>query len=210
LEEIAIPYVDWLRDWDRVKLQADAQTSYVQDEIKRIAEEGEPVIFAVLNLPLLSQQEVALRVLNQDSPVNDFVNIRLRPGAVPPKLDPQGRQIPASKAGHLCAKVGNLGGRIAPNVGGANVERYSGRGTQSLSHANRDTMRYVWLAPGESKTVSVYDAILILRKWGVGCVEQRYTHRKRPDAQDHWLVYEECKRWGEVFDPPKPPKKAAA
>lgn len=181
--------IDWLREWDR-HLGADRQQTYVEAELERLRDAGAPLLYAALSTGLADQRDVAVRVLGE---MHYRPALRLVEGARPPTLDPQGRPLPAEKAGRvLVAKTGVRGqmarDAIAAANGSGETSRYAGPRRGALARTAQGL--YVTVEIGrEPVTVSLEDAIVILVQWGHGVPDKRY---RRKGAVDQWLVVEDC------------------
>ncbi len=197
--------IEWLRGWDR-QVDAARQESYVRSELDRLAAGGAPLLTASLNTPLPDQQDIALRVLRE---LRQTVFLRLRPGAVPPIRDPQGRELKDPDRGKvLVAKVGVVGNVHPSQIKAADD---SGKSREWLS-SSRAALARTKVGLYNTKRVTsqpqpflIDDAITIMRAWGVGMREQQVRSGAplRPkmqdginvnegllDEQDCWLVEE--------------------
>lgn len=205
-DHIELPHVQWLTDWKRVGVEHHAQVDYVKAELKRIQEEGEPVLFAVLTAPLEIQRILALRILNdRASPLGDTWTVRLRPGCVPPNLDPQGRPVPPAKQGQLIAKVGTIGGSANTQIDGeAQVSGFTGSALRAASYSGQDVNVYRTI-PAWGITLNTPQAISVLSRWGTGIIQPRVRRRNGPRACDQWLVVEVCDVWNDLLGPVPPP-----
>ncbi len=135
-------------------------------------------------------------VRNAMQPSGGFVYLRLVRGASPPKLDPQGRELPEGKAGSvLVAKVGQQGHKAnyaeikAADLSGEN-EAYRSSALDAI--CNSEQGKYLTReVTAERAPFAIDDAIVILRAWGIGMRQPRYRNATDPARkQDNWLVEE--------------------
>ncbi len=193
--------IEWLTGWDR-NVDPQRQQSYVEEELTRLAREGQPLLYAALTTALASQQDIAIRELRKLRPT---VYLRLAPGVTPPPTDAQGRSLSTDDQGKaLVAKVGNRGNMAYADIKAADesgeTERYksSNRGALFRSAKGGYDQKRVTFTP---QSFSLDDAIVILRQWGHGIrdAEHRFYRRGTKDErtgdvnwqmQDRWLVEE--------------------
>lgn len=207
--------LEWLRDWDR-QVEPDRQASYMEAELRRLAEAGEPLLHAALMLPFMEQTDLAVRVLRTRL---GYVHayLRLAPAAAPPPAtDPDGKELPPEKAGRvLVAKVGVLGqtpdGR--PPHSEAESPYTSASGRDALANRLGRSLVRALEVGAAPVPVPLDDAIVILRQWGVGIPPEFRRRRSRTrEAMACWLVEELGQRHGQpVLDAPGsalPPKAA--
>jgi hypothetical protein len=172
--------IEWLSEWDG-KIAADAQAKYMENELRRLQAAGEPLLYAALTLPLVSQQDLAKRVLRRELGVASVL-LRLVAGARPPEADADGVvRLEPRKRGHvLRAKVGTRGGARAGEPIPTEVEarRYAASARATLFRSAQGG--YVHLEIGRDPTpVPLEDAEVILRAYGYGINERRYRRRGR-------------------------------
>lgn len=192
---------------------ATSRAAYVGAEIKRLLQNGTAVLCPVLAVLDDELRTIALELLHANSDGTDAQGqlydparpwrVRLVKDAKPPPVDPQGRPIHGEKAGKvLLVKTSNLGGvgggstnhdrpmSGRPDAGNANVRN------AKLSRGD-DVCRYREITTSPV-TLSLNDAVLVLKRWGVGVQTRRYKmpegfregQAPREAGQDQWLVEE--------------------
>jgi hypothetical protein len=209
--------IPFCTDWsDVVAKPRDVKNAYVARELRRLDAEGAPILRAALATLDDELLQVVLDLLHGTADTSDDEplfpdgpraawRLRLRKGAVPPPLDPQGRPVPPADRGKLIVKVGNLGGRLGPEARQQELARYNGDARQVASLAGRDLYRNVKIGT-QPTALSLGDALTVLRQWGYGCTLRRYQRvpaevlaewkrrgedpDKKPQGQDLWLVEE--------------------
>lgn len=179
----------FLHDWSRAGLNPHAQREYVRKELQRIAGEGRRVLTEILTAPFEGQSEIALSLIAEGAlgEYGQGVRLRLVEGAVPPPLDPQGRELPEADRGKvLVAKVGTAGGALNNShaLPAVVVDVHSGPNVQRASFTNQDIYRYVRLSR-RPVVVPFAAAVVVLRQWGKGINSQHHYRRgeKRPDPR---------------------------
>lgn len=228
--------IDWLADWDR-KVQPAKQRAYVEQELRRLHAAGEPLLYACLTTPLADQRDVAVSVLRTVlGPFGGRVFLRLRPGAAPPPLDPQGRPVPTQHAGKLVAYLGEIGQMSREELQAAEESgesaRYHATNRQQYLATSRAGLYRVAVIGASPVALTVDDAIVVLRAWGHGVrgEDARWRDRierslveadpKRPELgsvearkivkQDTWLVEEvPLDQLGQPLEPTPVDKPAA-
>lgn len=201
----------------------DERVAYVRDELRRLVAEGGAVLLAVLSPRTPTEaQVVALEMLaaNRDSfrfagtgaragahgnrlleraPV---WRLRLKAGATPPPIDPQGRRLAPDKVGKvLVAKVGMPDGDVGAERETSGQE-WTGA-ARAIKAAVGDDLLYTAEVTREAREYELREAVHILRKWGIGCTLKQYLRPRtwRPGehvdqdspaarGQDQWLVEE--------------------
>jgi hypothetical protein len=183
------------------------QEAYVNAELRRLKDEGKPILRAVLSCPDPWAQHMAIQLLQrgvtsagEESVTLPMVFLRLvdpaalsfehpdtgdveEKAAVPPKRDPQGRLLPKDKQGHtLVVKVGNLGGHLDPGADPKAAQAFGGtnRLTQSKSGRPLYITREVTRRP---QPFPFREAITILRQWGFGIGETIFRSLRSQDAK---------------------------
>lgn len=192
-------------DWSEyASKDSDARYGYVAAELRRLAKEGKPLLRPVLATldDNLTQHALDLLHGQVDPPDRQplfpegprlTATLRVVKGAVLPTVDPQGRPV---ERGKLVAKVGNLGGKAPPNLKPSEYERYGGEQRRVAILAGRDVYATVTLTERPT-TLSLAQALSVLRQWGYGCQLRRYQK-----ARDH-----ELRAWAEAgADPEKMPR----
>ena len=176
--------INWLNQWDS-NATKPAREAYVRDELARIIAAGEPPLLAVLTLPLLEQQDLALSVLKSLQPVT---TVRLAEGAKPPACDPYGRELPPEKRGVLVAKTATHGS----SAGAEQAESMAWSGVGRI-RANRPGSRQplydvveIGVAPVALPTQTAAD---VMRQWGHGVRPDQWRGRAA-SRRDMWLVVE--------------------
>lgn len=191
---------------DFFAVEKSERLTYVVNELQRIDRAGLPVLRTVLSCSIDEAQTLATELLheNADKDGQEILEgrawrLRLVEGAVPPSTDPQGRPLPVEKRGKvLSVKVGNKGGNLKETAEGKEWMQHSGPIRTSKVRADRDLYNLVEVTR-TPKAYSLRHAILILRKWGVGCTPEprRMEHIDKKDrmsemivVQENWLVEE--------------------
>ncbi len=208
--------VDWLSDWDR-QLAGARQLGYIEQELRRIEQKGEPLLMAALNLPFMDQTDAVVKVLRERLQYTQ-VYLRLHPEAdAPPDTDPDGHALPDSKRGKvLVAKVGVKGQTAdgkAPDSE-ADTPMTSGLGRIAMRDRLQQSLYRTREISAKPTQMPIEDAIVILRQWGVGMKSQFRKRGARPHISQ-WLVEELPQIDGEPVIPasenkPKPSAKSAA
>lgn len=203
----------FLSDWSRVPgVDPFAQREYLGAEILRAARAGAPILTALLTAPLEVQSALGLLLVSkeavlQQAGLRPYFPLRLKPGArLHPSLhkDPQGRDLPADKAGRvLVVKVNTLGGMLDGSH--AMPERVVGQwsGAALAARAARGEPLYRNVEIGaEPVELPFEDAVCVLRKYGVGVAKQftkfgveagrRHDGAviEKQSLRDNWLVEE--------------------
>ena len=209
--EVDIPAFcpDWLK---HSQAAPGALAQYVVDELRRLDADSAPMLRAVLTHPDDRMQTLALAALDPAFLAEDGAPavqarlwfLKLADGAVPPRVDPQGRPLPAELQGKvLRAKVGNIGG----NNGGNTPQLADARKCAGVSGDNRVKVAYsrgnLYLTAdvgAAAKPFPLSQAVTILRQWGAGVTAKAYRSAKRSsvradqEAAEHgqctWLVVE--------------------
>lgn len=201
----------------------DERVAYVRDEIRRLVREGGAVLLAILSPRTSTEaQVIALEMLRANRDNFRFAGagsnpgpfgaklidsghrwvLRLKAGATPPPLDPQGRRLPPEKAGKvLVAKVGMVEGDNGAERGDASQE-WTGP-ARSIKAAVGVDLFVAAEVTFEPQAFDLMEAVHILRKWGVGTTLKQYLRPRNwrpgeyvdPDSpaargQDQWLVEE--------------------
>lgn len=172
---------------------------YLSKEINRLIDEGKPVLRAILARPGDTGQciDESLWLLShgysggEDGggiPIRAVrsVMLRLRDGAVPPSVDPNGRRL---APGQLVAKLGNVGGDVDTRVERRGVDAQKREQLKALKRM----FRVSEAVTSEPWDFSLDDAVMILRAWGYGiAVRIKHDHRDKADVShaDTWLVEE--------------------
>jgi hypothetical protein len=200
-------------EWSRYVPRSDTERArYVAEELRRLVAEGGAILLAILQPGVDDHPRMlALEMLQTNAgpdgnPVIDASHLwrlRLKDGAAPPRLDPQGRPLSPAEAGKvLVAKVGVLGserGRDQDTEGSIEWEGPS-RARKAASGQSIYRLARVTSKPG---AYTLPDAVKILQQWGVGVVARQYRRPTnwRPGeyfdgeseaarGQDQWLVEE--------------------
>lgn len=205
VDDIRIPVVEWLQSWDMHNVGVDAKRSYAEQELLRIKAQGMPLLFAALSTGLPDQCDTLVSLLRE---MSYTPMLRLRPGASPPPFDAQGRTLPPAKRGKvLVTKSGVIGQMDASELKTRNAEtaRFAGSARDTLA-LQRGLYRVIEITE-EPKAVSLDDAIVVLRQWGVGLVNKR-MHKK--GTRDKWLVIENSPLWNDCFEQPLTPPEPDA
>lgn len=149
---------------------APARRAYVAEELRRVQASGPLSLCAILAGAVDGAASVALDLIDKGRgpdgadvvPPGFAVQLKLREGAVPPQRDPQGRPLPADKAGKvLVVKIG---------------QRSIGAEARSIdANARRDIYETaeVTAAP---RAYRLREAVTILRQWGVGVADEIDRH----------------------------------
>jgi hypothetical protein len=185
----------------------EALSAYVVAELRRLFADGASVLLAIHQWGVDEGARIlALEYLARGEddagerlyPLEHQWRLRLREGAVPPPLDPQGRRLPPELAGKvLRAKVGLLGAQRARDAASPAARQWEGH-NRAAKAVNEQPLHKVQDVTAKPAAYSLTDACLILSRWGVGCTGKRW---KRPDGwrpgehsaekgQDCWLVEE--------------------
>lgn len=196
-DEVSPRYIECLADWDRA-VSPQRQEVYARSELDRLRAAGETqLLYVALTRPFIEQRNVLTKILREQGYVP---RLRLRPGAVPPELDPQSRPLPLAERGKvLVAKVGTRGA-IQPGgdrISDDEAKRYSAR-RDAIVRSPEGLYRTVRVTH-EPRTYSLDDAVAVLMQWGVGIREKRYR-------QHHRVRYEKGALPGELIAHPVPPR----
>ncbi len=199
-----IEQVEWLADWNR-HVQPARQRGYIKEELERLAASGSALLYTCLTAPLEVQRDLAVSALREIQP---NIWLRLKPGAVPPSLDPQGRDLPDADRGKLVAKVGQVGQMRPDEIKGrtesGETAAYTSEGRQSIARSKKGLYetRRIDTSP---RAFPLDEAITIMRAWGVGMREPQFRRVRQLspkivdgvnvneglwEQQDMWLVEE--------------------
>lgn len=190
----------------------DERRKYVAAELRNLVQSGGAVLLSVLQPAVADGARMtALEMLrdNADDAGDQVIDpahqwrLRLKDGAKPPAVDPNGLRLGPDKAGKvLVAKVGVLGGqRGRENDTKASIEwQGPARAIKSMTGQKLLATREVTSKPA---VFSLRDATIVLQKWGVGVQLRQYAKPRNwkpgeyfdPDdpktrGQDQWLVEE--------------------
>ena len=202
------------------------RSRYVAAEIRRLFEAGGAVLLPILAPTVSDGARIsALEMLRDNAdadgePVFDAAHqwrLKLKDGAKPPMVDPNGLKLPPEKAGKvLVAKVSVLGANVTrareDATPASDQWRGDRRAIRAMTGAPLLGTREVSARPA---VYSLREATLILQRWGVGVELKQYARPKnwRPDTyadpddpaskgQDRWLVEELPARPAESTDNP--------
>ena len=214
-------------DWSRVAKSSDKEKrTYVTGELRRLFEGGGAVLLAIMQPGVDDMPRMlALDLLNTNpneggrrlyDPARAW-RLRLKVGAEPPRLDPQSRRLPPEKLGKvLVAKTGNLGGERGRDQETEESAEWAGPQRAMKAISGRDIYETVEVT-FRAEAFTLRDAVLILRRWGIGVQPRQYARSSewRPgDAdegrgQDRWLVEEVPPGEGATADEEAAPSKKA-
>lgn len=209
--EVDIP--SFCPEWpSRAREAGAALRDYVVQELRRLDEEGAPILRAVLTHPDDRTQALALQALDpafiapDGSPAIQprMWFLRLVDGAEPPHLDPQGRPLDAKDRGKvLRAKVGNIGGNNGGNTPAlADIRSCAGVSGDNRTRANyaRQNLYLTVDITAQPRALPLAQAVTILRQWGLGVTDRAFRSAKRSHlrggqepaehGQSLWLVEE--------------------
>jgi hypothetical protein len=170
-------HVDFLREWDVypsvTSQQRERRREWLRSEMQRIEREGIAPLFAALTAPLSMQVDECVGVLDES---RRSVWLRLVEGAEPPDTDPQGQLLPSDLRGKvLRAKLGNVNG-----------DGMSGTVRATIIGSRRPLYRTMDIT-AEPRSMSLSDAVLVLRQWGYRVRQSEFYHRGER-MQSRWLV----------------------
>lgn len=190
----------------------DERRKYVTAELRALVTSGGSILLSVLQPSVADGARMtALEMLrdNADDDGEQLIDpahqwrLRLKDGAKPPAVDPNGLRLGPDKAGKvLVAKVGVLGGqRARENDTKASIEwQGPARAIKSMTGQKLLATREVTSKPA---VFSLRDATLVLQRWGVGVALRQFAKPRNwkpgeyydPDdpktrGQDCWLVEE--------------------
>jgi hypothetical protein len=190
----------------------DERRKYVAAELRNLVQSGGAVLLAILQPAVADGARMTALEMLRDNADDDGEQVldpshqwrlRLKDGAKPPAIDPNGLRLGPDKAGKvLVAKIGVLGGaRGRENDTKASVEwQGPARAIKSMTGQKLLATREVTSKP---TVFSLRDATLVLQKWGVGVALKQYAKPRNwkpgeyfdPDdpktrGQDQWLVEE--------------------
>lgn len=190
-----VEHIQFCSEWDAqqygVRSESE-QEAYVASELRRLVDEEQPTLRAVLNCPdewakflALNLLKVGATAAGEETPTLPVVYLRLvspdalsyedpvtgevdREAAIPPPRDPQGRPLPKDKVGKvLVAKVGNLGGNVPTEREASQARSFGGDRRLALSKGQQS----LFVTKEVTRTPAPYtlrDAVLILKAWGYG------------------------------------------
>ena len=191
-----------------LKTSREDLASYVAAEIRRLFDSGAAVLLAIHQFGVDDDARMlAMEMLTRGEddageriyPVEHQWRLRLKDGAKPPLLDPQGRKIePDAQGKVLRAKVGLLGASRGRDHVSAAAKQWDGnaRAAKSMSmSAPLHVMRDITSKP---TVLTLREAALVLSRWGVGCTAKQYLRppgwvpgqHSTEQGQDTWLVEE--------------------
>lgn len=190
----------------------DERRKYVAAELRKLVAAGGAVLLPVLQPAVADGARMTALEMLRDNADDDGEQVldpahqwrlKLKEGAKPPAVDPNGLRLPADKAGKtLVAKVGVLGGhRARHDDTKASVEwQGAARAIKSMTGQKLLATREVTSKPS---VFSLHDAVLVLQKWGVGVQLRQYLKPRnwkpgeyfdpedpKTRGQDQWLVEE--------------------
>lgn len=192
---MAIEIPPFCADWSMYAGRSDEDARrYIADELRRVDREGGPLlrpILASLDDWLMS---TAVSLIREGDPKTGESVVEPRPwalrlvdGAIPPSSDPQGRALAAADKGKvLVAKVGNLGGNLSPARPAKEALAFGADARRAAESSGRNLYRVVRITR-TGTTLSLDDALTVMRQWGYGCTQQQYQYRpaKTADAKRH-------------------------
>lgn len=190
----------------------DERRRYVAAELRKLVEAGGAILLPVLQPAVADGARMTALEMLRDNADDDGEQVldpshqwrlKLKEGAKPPTVDPNGLRLPPEKAGKvLVAKVGVLGGQRARHDDTkASIEwQGSARAIKSMTQQKLLATREVTFKP---TVFTLHDATLVLLKWGIGAQLRQYLKPRNwkpgeyydsedPSArgQDQWLVEE--------------------
>lgn len=177
--------ISFCPEWANYQTQPDKMARrYVAEELRRLDRERAPLlrpILATLDDWLICTAIALVREGEAESgePVVESREWRLRlvDGVAPPVVDPQGRALNGADRGKvLVAKVGNLGGTLSPARPAKEAMAFSGEARKAAESSGRNLYRTVRVTRA-GVSLSLDDALTVLRQWGYGVTQQQYQHR---------------------------------
>lgn len=197
--EIIPPDAPFMTEWG-VHPTEETKLAYVELEVDRMMEAGEPVFHLGFMLPLSEQVNAVMSALvaRQYSP-----RLRLHEGVSPPLKDANGKDVPEKLAGKvLIGKTGTMG---APEKASpAEIKQWSAARRQYLVNMGKPIIRQKTIGFDRAGVPCTIDeAVTLMRMWGIGCRNPRFSKIdetikrdddgniiKTPTMRDHWMLEE--------------------
>lgn len=199
MSDITPPEVPFLNEWG-TKPTEKTRRAYVQLEVERLMEAGEPVLHHAMMLPFFEQLNMAIETLIAAS---YQPRLRLHANAKPPLKDANGKDVPPHFAGKvLIGKTGTLGAK--ENASPDEMEAWNA--TARIRRANIGKPLYAQKTITRDRAgvvCSVEEAVILMKMWGIGCRNPRFSKVdekiardndgnvvKTPVLRDHWCLEE--------------------